>query len=209
MKPVYRHAQRGAVLIVALLFLTILTILGVTAMTATTFEERMAGNTRDLSLAFQAADAALRDARRDLNGIVIPPFPAAGARDPKISGKTGFGSGADVDDGKCGTSTAPGSQFLGLCRPFPYDSEKGIQPKVNPVLDSESVVYGRFTGAPMPVSMLSRKPQYFIEILCYLIPGTSIGAPPTEACAFYRITAKGYGGNINTQVTLQEIFLKP
>ena len=68
-----RSRQHGAVLIVALLFLVILTILGVTAMTATTFEEKISGNTRDLNVAFQAAEAALRDARRDINGIVIPP----------------------------------------------------------------------------------------------------------------------------------------
>jgi type IV pilus assembly protein PilX len=208
MKPVHRHAQRGAVLIVALLFLTILTILGVTAMTATTFEERMAGNTRDLSLAFQAADAALRDARRDLNGIVIPPF--AARRDPLISGRTGFGDGTDADNGKCGTSVAAGTQFLGLCRPYAYDGSKGIQPKLNTdIPEAQMVQFGRFTGALMPATMLSKRPLYFIENLCYLLPGTSIGAPPIESCAFYRITARGYGGNPNSTVTLQEIFLKP
>ena len=63
MKPVHRNAQRGAVLVIALLFLTILTILGVTAMTTTTYEERLAGNARDSGTAFQAAEAALRDAK--------------------------------------------------------------------------------------------------------------------------------------------------
>ena len=43
--------QGGAILIVTLLFLVILTMLGVTAMTGTTMEERMAGNTRDASVA--------------------------------------------------------------------------------------------------------------------------------------------------------------
>lgn len=210
MKPVYRHTQRGAVLIIALLFLTILTILGVTAMTATTFEERMAGNTRDLSLAFQAADAALRDARRDINGIVIPPFTTP--RDPRISGKTGFGDGTDANNSTCGTSTAV-PQTLGLCRSAPYDAGKGIQPAVNTAINfltgTPTVSFGTYTGAAMPPEMLSRMPRYFVEVLCYISPGGTIGGLPTEACVFYRITARGYGGNINTQVTLQEIFLKP
>jgi type IV pilus assembly protein PilX len=53
--------QRGAALIVALLLLVVLTIIGIGAMQTTRMEERMAGNTRDLNLAFQAAEAALRD----------------------------------------------------------------------------------------------------------------------------------------------------
>jgi type IV pilus assembly protein PilX len=58
--------QRGAALVVALLFLVILAMLGVSAMTSTTLEERMAGNARDQNIAIQAAEAALRDAERDL-----------------------------------------------------------------------------------------------------------------------------------------------
>ncbi len=52
--------QKGAVLLVSLIFLILLTIIGVTAMQTTTLQERMAGNTRDLNLAFQASEAALR-----------------------------------------------------------------------------------------------------------------------------------------------------
>lgn len=55
------HAQSGAALIVALIFLVILTLLGITAATVTGLEERMAGNTRDRDLAFESAEAAMRD----------------------------------------------------------------------------------------------------------------------------------------------------
>lgn len=204
MKPVTRDTQRGAVLIIALLFLTILTILGVTAMTATTFEERMAGHARDLNVAFQSAEAALRDARRDLNGIAVGAF--AGKRNPGISGKTGFGT-ADADNGACGT----GASFLGLCRPFAYDREKGMQPKFNNVnlVASPSVQYGAYTGAPALVGV-SAQPRYFIEVLCYnnFDEGLSGTGTPSTYCNYYRITARGYGGNPNSSVTLQEIFLK-
>jgi type IV pilus assembly protein PilX len=55
-----RH-QRGAALVTSLLLLLVLTIIGITAMQMTRMQERMAGNTRDLNLAFQGAEAALRN----------------------------------------------------------------------------------------------------------------------------------------------------
>jgi type IV pilus assembly protein PilX len=45
---------------VALIILLLMTIIGTVAMRSTTLEERMAGNTRDMNLAFQAGEAALR-----------------------------------------------------------------------------------------------------------------------------------------------------
>lgn len=52
--------QRGAVLVVSLIFLLLLTLIGTTAMRTTTLQERMAGNTRDTNLSLQAAEAGLR-----------------------------------------------------------------------------------------------------------------------------------------------------
>jgi len=53
--------QRGAILIISLIMLLVLTVIGVTGMRTTMLEEKMAGNLRDKNLAFQAAEAALRD----------------------------------------------------------------------------------------------------------------------------------------------------
>lgn len=61
------RGQRGAILIVSLLLLLVMTIIGVFAMRGTTLEERMAGNLRDRDLAFQAAEAALREAESNFN----------------------------------------------------------------------------------------------------------------------------------------------
>ncbi len=60
--PQAATAQRGATLVIALVFLVILTFLGVSVATTNTLQERMAGNTRNRDLAFQAAEYALRDA---------------------------------------------------------------------------------------------------------------------------------------------------
>lgn len=60
-----RH-ERGASLLVALIFLVIMAMLGVTVANVTSLQERMAGHTRDRDLALQAAEAALRDAEARL-----------------------------------------------------------------------------------------------------------------------------------------------
>lgn len=68
-------AQRGSALIVALIFLLLMTLLGTTAMRGSTMQERMASNYRDWSLAFQSAEAALREAERYLHdAVVLPDF---------------------------------------------------------------------------------------------------------------------------------------
>ena len=69
--------ERGASLVVALIFLVIMAMLGVTVAGVTGLEERMASNTRDRDLALQAAEAALHDAELRLNdsGFRATAFP--------------------------------------------------------------------------------------------------------------------------------------
>src|SRR5690349_1024962 len=70
--------QRGTALVTSLLLLLILTVIGVTAMQVTRMQERMAGNTRDLNLAFQGAEAALRNGEDMIAAEGFAPTPAAG-----------------------------------------------------------------------------------------------------------------------------------
>jgi len=72
-RPIPRR-ERGAILVSALLMLLVLTVIGVSVMQITRMQERMAGNTRDLNLAFQGAEAGLRDAEQTLWGAatIIP-----------------------------------------------------------------------------------------------------------------------------------------
>ena len=68
-----RHAkhERGASLLVALIFLVIMAMLGVTVANVTGLQERMAGNTRNRDLALQAAEAAVRDAETRLSNAAF------------------------------------------------------------------------------------------------------------------------------------------
>jgi type IV pilus assembly protein PilX len=58
------RTQRGAIMIVALIFLVVMTMLILASIRGTVMQERMASNLYDRSLAFQAAEAALREGER-------------------------------------------------------------------------------------------------------------------------------------------------
>lgn len=60
------QAERGAVLIVALIMLLLLTIIGLSSMRGTSLQESMAGNMRDSNLALQASEAALRKGEEEV-----------------------------------------------------------------------------------------------------------------------------------------------
>jgi type IV pilus assembly protein PilX len=61
-----RSRQRGVALFISLVLLLVLTIIGVSAVQTTSLEERMARNSHDSVLAFQSAEAALREAENFL-----------------------------------------------------------------------------------------------------------------------------------------------
>lgn len=64
-----RQSQRGFVLVTSLIFLMVLSLLSVMAMRGTLFGERMAANDRDIAMAREFAELALRDAERDILGL--------------------------------------------------------------------------------------------------------------------------------------------
>ncbi len=67
MKPACSpYTQRGAALIVSLLFVLVLALIGVSSTQTASLELKMAANSRDRDLAFQAAEAALMDAENYL-----------------------------------------------------------------------------------------------------------------------------------------------
>lgn len=68
--------QRGVALAVVLILLLVMTLLGLAAMRGTLMEERMSANLLDRSLAFQAAEAALREG--EALAMSKPTLPASG-----------------------------------------------------------------------------------------------------------------------------------
>ncbi|MFA5242199.1 MAG: pilus assembly protein [Sulfuricella sp.] len=177
--------QSGAALVTGLIFLVILTLLGVTAMQTSTMEERMSGNARDRNIALQAAEAALRDAERDIlcreiDGTIASTQRTFGC----ISGKTG--ADATCTDGLCCIINAPGIACVERPAGHPVYTDFSLSA-------APSVAYGTYSAAPALPSV-SQQPRYLIEPY------------RKQEVNYYRITARGYGANANTQVTLQEVY---
>jgi type IV pilus assembly protein PilX len=78
-QPTCPPAQRGAALITALLLLLVMTILAVTVMQMSRMQERMAGNTRDSNVAFESAEAALRNAETLIGKQAVAPITCSAA----------------------------------------------------------------------------------------------------------------------------------
>jgi len=77
--PTGPATQRGVVLFISLVLLLVLTIISVSVVQTTSLEERMSRNSRDAALAFQSAEAALRDGENFLETVVaLGPFDDVG-----------------------------------------------------------------------------------------------------------------------------------
>jgi type IV pilus assembly protein PilX len=108
--------QRGSALIISLVFLLLLTILGMGAMQSSTLQERMAGNTRDYNVAFQAAEAGLRAGEAELSAATaIPAYDGSSAGHilPLTDVNTGNGGFWESYDWLGAASLTTGSKQVG------------------------------------------------------------------------------------------------
>lgn len=184
-----RNAESGFVLVTALMFLIALTILGMSIMGTNSLEERLAGYYRDRQLAFESAEAALRDAERDL---------LFGGR---ISGELGFEPGCS-DGGLCLPETDGTPVWVDLDS---SDDDGWMRGEDSGV----SVKYGTNTeAAPDDLVHVAKAPRYVIEVLSVVPAGTSqkIGFGPKTASNVYRVTAVGFGRQVSTRVMLQAMY---
>jgi type IV pilus assembly protein PilX len=183
--PRARRTQRGLSLIITLVMLVGITMLGLAAIGGTVMQEKIAGNTRDTNLAFQAAEAGLRDAESDIA--------------QNISANAAF------------TSTCN----LGLCTPastWPVPTSTPLWRLIN-WSGGATRAYGAHTGAAALSPDLAAAPRYVIEKLStqQAGPGDAMGlglAPNTGAGTYYRTTVYATGGRPDTHVVAQSIYLK-
>lgn len=174
--------QKGTALVVSLLFLVILSLIAVSSISTATLEERMARNSRDQNIAFQAAEAALKDAETDIAGV-------ATTRVPVISP----GAFAGIAAGDCSAT--------GLCTPAAAGNNvwEGSPSRLEDT--AKSIAYSNYTASQtLPITgngAVSQQPRYVIEYL---------GAVGIQS--LYRVTVVGYGGVATTKVILQSEVLK-
>lgn len=72
-RSVRRSQQRGVSLLIVLILLLIMTLLGLAILRGTMMEERMTANMYERSLAFQAAESALRQGELIASATPVPP----------------------------------------------------------------------------------------------------------------------------------------
>lgn len=187
----HHHRQRGAALVCALVLMMAAMLVGVSVCRAVFASIASAGAERERSIAHEAAEAALRDAERDIASDASGTDPARAAQ------FTEPGAGGFVDG--CGRA----GSARGLClasSPPAWQVQDLVEPD-NPAL----VAYGHYTGAQLATGqglLPARPPAYLIEKIVPPGAGEALGS-------FYRITAVGFGSRGTMQVVLQSVYRKP
>lgn len=185
-----RAGGRGAALVCSLLLMLAAMLIAVSISRTVFAAIASASAGRERSLAWEAAEAALRDAERDI---------AAGADPARAAQFTAAGAGGFIEGcghggasrGLCSVTSPPAWQVLDLAEPG------------NPAL----VPYGYFTGASIVAGtgrglLPAQPPAYLIERIAPPGAGATLGS-------FFRITAIGFGSNAATRAVLQSVYRKP
>jgi len=186
-----QRKQRGATLVVAIIFMSLVALIGVSIALNTTAEERQTRNFRDRNLAQLGAEAALRDAELYISGSWTWPY---ASRTLFVDNFT-----STCTDGLCDSVLAPANGN-------PQDSvDFFAKPAAGSGVDDSAIVIGTYTGSPTFSNSLLNPPRYRIEVV-----GTVLGnvGQPTSQKA-YRITAQAEGQIATTRVILQEFYLPP
>lgn len=184
--PSFRR-QRGVVLIVALILLLVLTLIGVGVTQSTSLEERMAGNARDKDLAFQAAEAGLRNGEDTLlQGLY-----------------TNFNSN--------GTG---GLYVYNSANPTPWAGTV-TWTDTNASDNNSAILYSgaqlTFSSSSSSATNMPYPPAFIIEQMPPVaMPGQGAQSQRTGngmiTVQMYRITALGTGGDANAQAMLQTVY---
>ncbi|MFZ6774461.1 pilus assembly PilX family protein [Undibacterium sp. SXout7W] len=192
------NKESGASLVVSLLMLIVVLILSISLATMSLQNEKASRSDRDRQIALSAAEAALKDAETDIDPQIVP----AGSRN------TYFDPTSNIyfEEGCAGGT---GNPYQGMCLPtvvgIPVWQSVDLADTSSA---SKSVAFGRFTGQTMITgksSFPAQLPRYIIEV----IPDIEPGKEATEQTKYlFRITAIGFGANVQTQVVLQSYYRK-
>jgi type IV pilus assembly protein PilX len=221
---------------VTVVLVLIISVIALAVFQQAGFDEKSARGQYDRQVATQAAELAIRDAEMDLACMQMPPAGASLASPVACVGGTALlrqpnppVTPARVCRQVCTLGAASKLKTVGLKASMPTDlahAGKWLGPKAEPAVPASgstagiaavaavspatvraywdnsasnlaSVALGQFTGTP-DVPNVARQPRYLIEAF------TVVDGDVDHA--FYRITAKGWGRNPNTEITLQQLY---
>ena len=171
--PSFRPAaQRGVALVVALVLLVVITLVGLAAVRGTIMQQKMTANFYDREIAFQATEAALRQAEALVHQASVVPSATSAA-------VLGF------------DCRAPLGTIGNTCLPDPFNDTNV------PVTQIKTVAKGSFDAGSLSIA----QPQYVIEYMGnFQIPSPTVkqlsncsGYAPcgnNNTADFYRVTAR-------------------
>ncbi len=179
-----KKKQEGIVLFMSLVMLLLLTVLGVSSIQTASLQQRMVRYSNDASLAFQAAESALRDGEDLLEGLTsLADFGDKGNPDP-----TAFA----------------GNEANG----YYYQEEPGVDPNWMKLGDWSGG--DGFRESETVITGVAVQPKYIVEHIRTVFPdsdalnldniGQDTGSGRTH---IFRVTARGTGGTATVVVMLQ------
>jgi type IV pilus assembly protein PilX len=175
--------QQGAALIVSLLVLVVLSLLSISAMNSAAMQERMSGHLRDGQLAFESADAALRDSELWLDAQVQPATPC------------------DTVASDCDLFTTTALDALDGADGRPWWAE------VDNVWWDDNGHDFIAAGTDLAATNAA-DPRTIIEELARVPDSLVVGVAPQGSRIYYRLTARGVGGSPWAQTVVQSTFVK-
>lgn len=172
-----KSRQRGAVLVVGLLTLLVMTVIGISSMNTSNLEEKMAGNTRDREIAFQAAESALREAERAIEG-----------------GASGWSFDITCTNGRC--DCTPATFTSSPCPEYWTDATINVWGTNTPT---------RHFTYSSAINNVASRAKYIIEYLGqYNVPDDPVCS--TCPKRYYRITSLATGMTPSSRVMLQSTY---
>jgi type IV pilus assembly protein PilX len=171
--------QRGAILVTSLLLLLVLTIIGITAMQMTRMQERMAGNTRDMNLAFQGAEATLRDGETLIRGQVARPENCSAA-------PCDFWE----EDAAAVTQLADRAGAWWTANALEYEPD------------------GNRVAVSQDVAELAEDPRFVVQAIGWVPDSLTMGHEVQPGRDFYQVTGRSTGGSGNATAVLQSTFTR-
>lgn len=186
-----RAGQRGVALVVALILLVVITLVGIAAVSGTIMQQKMASNFSDRQMAFQADEAALRQAESVVQAL--PSQVSASALPTTMR------------------NCSPAAATLTQCTDNPFTETTATLPAAN-IISVSSANYDAGKVA-------AGQPQYVIEYMGnFKAPTPDVRqlspcsgyAPcgPSNTADYYRITARSFtpGTQDRATATLQSMY---
>lgn len=193
-----RTRQRGVALLIILMLSAMAGVLALAQANSLSGLFRTARDERDLALARQAAEAALRDAEADLACMAWK----GGVLTQVLIPETTNGHCVSVAP-HCSqmmpTADGAGIRLLGNNPAAPPTTVDWEAARGTCTIGTCAVEVGAKTGAPV-IAGVAAQPRYHVDAFDVSTTGTG------EPVPLFRITARGYGGSKDTVSELQEVY---